>query len=69
MDSPSPGPRPPAAHPQEAPGPTPYYNGPATIQRKTKLGRLYGGVMIWHLAADAPPPHSLLDVIAAALIP
>jgi chitinase len=46
-----------------------YYNGPATIERKTKLGRQYGGVMAWHLAGDAPPPHSLLDVIASALAP
>jgi hypothetical protein len=44
-----------------------YYNGPATIARKAKLGRMHGGVMFWHLAADAPPPHSLLDVIGLAL--
>jgi chitinase len=44
-----------------------YYNGPATIARKAKLGRTNGGVMFWHLAADAPAPHSLLDVIASAL--
>ena len=46
-----------------------YYNGPTTIERKAKLGRQYGGVMVWHLAADAPPPHSLLDVVASALAP
>jgi chitinase len=44
-----------------------YYNGPATIARKAKLGRMHGGVMFWHLAGDAPAPHSLLDVIGSAL--
>ena len=43
------------------------YNGRATIERKAKLGRAHGGVMFWHLAADAPAPQSLLDVIAGAL--
>ena len=43
------------------------YNGRATVERKAKLGRANGGVMFWHLAADAPPPHSLLDVIVGAL--
>jgi chitinase len=43
------------------------YNGRATIERKAKLGRAHGGVMFWHLAADAPAPRSLLDVINGAL--
>jgi hypothetical protein len=43
------------------------YNGRATVEKKAKLGRMNGGVMFWHLAADAPAPSSLLDVIGSAL--
>jgi GH18 family chitinase len=39
------------------------YVGEATMAAETGLGKQYGGVMIWQLAGDAPPPHSLLDVI------
>jgi GH18 family chitinase len=39
------------------------YVGEATMAAETELGKQYGGVMIWQLAGDAPPPHSLLDVI------
>jgi chitinase len=43
------------------------YNGRATIARKVALGRANGGVMVWQVAGDAPPPESLLDVIATGL--
>jgi GH18 family chitinase len=43
------------------------YNGRATIDRKAKLGRAHGGVMFWHLAADAVGPQSLLDLVVSNL--
>jgi chitinase len=39
------------------------YVGEATMAKETLLGKQYGGVMIWELTGDAPPPHSLLNVI------
>ena len=35
----------------------------ATMAKETRLGKRYGGVMIWELAQDASGPHSLLTVI------
>jgi chitinase len=43
------------------------YVGEATMAAETQLGMQYGGVMIWQLAGDAPPPHSLLNVIQSNL--
>lgn len=42
-----------------------YYNGAATIAKKTSYAREQGagGVMIWHLLGDADAPHALLQVI------
>jgi chitinase len=40
-----------------------YYVGQATMAQETLLGKQYGGIMIWELSQDAPPPHSLLNVI------
>jgi hypothetical protein len=40
-----------------------YYVGEATMAKETKVGKHYGGVMIWELAEDASGPHSLLAVI------
>lgn len=42
-----------------------YFNGPATIERKTKfaLASHLAGVMVWELAQDAPPGQSLLERI------
>jgi chitinase len=37
--------------------------GEDTMAQETLLGKQYGGVMIWQLMGDAPPPHSLLKVI------
>jgi len=34
---------------------------------ETQLGKPYGGIMIWELAGDAPPPHSLLNGIPSNL--
>ena len=39
------------------------YVGEDTMAAETKLGKQYGGVMIWELLGDAPSPHSLMDVI------
>jgi chitinase len=39
------------------------YEGEATVAQETKLGRQYGGVMIWELSGDDPGPHSILAVI------
>lgn len=43
-----------------------YFNGPRTIQRKTKfaLESQLGGVMFWELGQDAEGPQSLLRVIS-----
>ncbi len=40
-----------------------YYVGEATMAKETKLGKKYGGVMIWELSQDGYPPHALLNVI------
>ena len=40
-----------------------YYVGEATMARETRLGKEYGGVMVWELSQDAPAPHSLLSII------
>jgi hypothetical protein len=37
------------------------------MAQETKLGAQYGGVMVWELTLDAPPPHSLLNVIQTNL--
>ena len=42
-----------------------HYVGESTMVQETLLGRKYGGIMFWDLAADAPAPHSLLAVIEA----
>ena len=39
------------------------YAGEATMAQEVQLGKQYGGIMIWELMGDAPPPHSLWDVI------
>ena len=44
-------------------GVTLYYVGGATMARETELGKKYGGIMIWELSQDAPPPNSLYQVI------
>ena len=41
------------------------YIGEDTTAKETKLASQYGGIMVWQLLGDAPPPHSLLDVIRA----
>lgn len=43
------------------------YAGEDTMAREAQLASQYGGVMVWQLLGDAPPPHSLLDVIRANL--
>jgi len=48
-------------------GITLYYVGETTMAQETKLGAQYGGVMVWELTLDAPPPHSLLNVIQTNL--
>jgi chitinase len=40
-----------------------YYVGEATMARETRLGKEYGGVMVWELSQDGPAPHSLLHII------
>jgi chitinase len=42
-----------------------HYVGESTMAQETLLGKKYGGIMFWDLAADAPAPHSLLAVIEA----
>lgn len=44
-----------------------YFNGPATVQKKTRYARDLGlaGVMIWELGQDAPGASSLLRAIKA----
>jgi len=39
------------------------YIGEDTTAKETKLASQYGGIMVWQLLGDAPPPHSLMDVI------
>jgi len=39
------------------------YSGEDTMAAEAKLASQYGGIMVWQLLGDAPPPHSLLDVI------
>ncbi|HXB97373.1 MAG TPA: malectin domain-containing carbohydrate-binding protein [bacterium] len=39
------------------------YVGFSEMAQETLLGVQYGGVMIWELSQDAPPPNSLLNVI------
>jgi chitinase len=41
------------------------YIGEDTTAKEAKLASQYGGIMVWQLLGDAPPPHSLLDVIRA----
>jgi chitinase len=45
-----------------------YFNGPATIERKTKfaLSNKLGGVMIWEIGQDVPGERSLLRTINRA---
>jgi chitinase len=44
-------------------GITLYYVGQDTMARETKLGKEYGGVMIWELSQDVSGPYSLYKVI------
>jgi GH18 family chitinase len=39
------------------------YVGEDTMAQEVRLGKQYGGIMIWELLGDAPAPHSLLGVI------
>ena len=39
------------------------YNGTETMARKTKLGKEYGGIMIWELSQDVTGDKSLLKAI------
>jgi len=39
------------------------YAGEDTMAKEIQLGKQYGGIMIWEMMGDAPPPHSLWDVI------
>ncbi len=39
------------------------YTGEATMAKETLLAKQYGGIMVWELTGDAPPPHSLLNVV------
>jgi hypothetical protein len=39
--------------------------GEDTMAKEAKLASGYGGIMVWQLLGDAPPPHSLLDIIRA----
>jgi len=48
-------------------GATLYYVGEASMKQETLLGAQYGGISIWELSQDAPPPHSLLAVIQGNL--
>lgn len=45
-----------------------YFNGPATVRRKTEFARKTGlaGVVVWELGQDAAGNQSLLNVIRAA---
>jgi chitinase len=44
-----------------------YYVGETSMGQQTELGAKYGGIMIWELSQDVPPPHSLYDVIVDTL--
>jgi GH18 family chitinase len=44
-----------------------HYVGEETMAQETRLGRRYGGIMIWQMTGDAAAPHSLLKVIEKAL--
>jgi GH18 family chitinase len=46
-----------------------YWNGPATLRRKTRFALEFGlgGVMIWELGQDAPGKQSLLGAIHEAV--
>jgi GH18 family chitinase len=39
------------------------YVGENTMAKETLLSKKFGGMMIWEMMADAPAPHSLLDLI------
>jgi len=41
------------------------FTGEDTMAKEAKLASQYGGIMVWQILGDAPPPHSLLDVIRA----
>ncbi len=41
------------------------YIGEDTTAKEAELASQYGGIMVWQLLGDAPPPHSLLNVIRA----
>jgi chitinase len=43
------------------------YVGEDSMAKEVKLGKQFGGVMVWELMGDAPAPHSLLQVIHANL--
>jgi chitinase len=47
-----------------------YFNGPRTIEQKTKLAldRKLAGVMIWELGQDAPGPSRLLPLIRQTVV-
>jgi chitinase len=47
-----------------------YFNGPRTIERKTKLAldRKLGGIMIWELGQDATGPSRLLPLIRQTVV-
>jgi GH18 family chitinase len=40
-----------------------YYVGETTMAKETRLGKQYGGIMIWELSQDGAPPHALLSII------
>ena len=44
------------------------YDGVATMGKKAKMSKNYGGTMIWELSQDAQGEHSLLKAIKEALI-
>jgi GH18 family chitinase len=50
-------------------GKTYYYNGEATIQRKTELALVhgFGGMMLWEEGLDSTGPHSLTSAISSTL--
>lgn len=43
------------------------YAGEDTMAKEARLASQYGGIMVWQLLGDAPPPHSLLDIIRTNL--
>ena len=46
-----------------------YFNGPATVRRKTRHAQKIGlgGVMIWEIAQDSSDEHALLQAIHGAI--